>query len=167
MSDDGKPTAEDRGVYRRGATVDVRAIHQVDLAVFGEGFAYPYHTLRQLFDLFGELSVVVLDDGEIVGYALISPVNGEDADSGTAWLLGLAVVPESRGQGYGIGLLACALDLCQEAGIRTLKTTARPTNAAARQLFERAGFRSVFDDGASYFGSGEPREVLRLELLPE
>jgi len=160
MSNDPEPSA---GGYRSGGVDDLPAIQRVDVAVFGKDLAYPYFVLRQLFDLFKEYSVVVDDDGEIVGYALIGVEPGSDASPAVAWLLGLGVVPEHRCQGYGGELLSRALDLCEKAGIRTVKITVRPTNASANKLYEKAGFRTVHAEN-TYFGPGEPRDVLCLEL---
>jgi ribosomal protein S18 acetylase RimI-like enzyme len=163
MSNDPEPSAGHRGVYRRGEVADLPAIQRVDEAVFGETVAYPFFVLRQLVDLFKEYSVVVLDGEEIVGYALIGVEPGTDASSDVAWLLGLGVVPECRGRGYGPELLARALDLCDKAGIRTVKITVRPTNESAKRLYRKAGFVPVHAED-TYFGPDEPRDVLRLEL---
>ena len=163
MSNDPEPSAGRRGSYRCGEVADLPAIQQVDEAVFGEGLAYPYFVLRQLFDLFKEYSVVVTDNDKIVGYALIGIEPGKDASPDVAWLLGLGVVPAARGNGYGKELLARALDLCEKTDVGTVKITVRPTNATARGIYEEAGFKPMHTEDA-YFGPDQPRDVLRLEL---
>jgi ribosomal-protein-alanine N-acetyltransferase len=163
MSNDPEPSAGRRGVYRCGEVADLPAIQRVDEAVFGEGLAYPYFVLRQLFDLFKHYSVVVLDNDQIVGYALLGVEPGKDDSTDVAWLLGLGVVPDFRGRGYGKELLGQTLDLCRKAKIDTMKITVRPTNESANKLYQRAGFTPVHAEEA-YFGPGQARDVLCLDL---
>lgn len=167
MSNESEPAARRGVVFRSAEITDLRSVLDVDVAVFGKELAYPYFVLRQLFDLFKDFSVVVVEDGRIVGYALVGVEPGDEPSpvSDVAWLLGLGVVPEARGRGYGKRLLDRALELCTKAGISEAKITVRPTNETAKKIYEKAGFAPT-DAEDDYFGPDQPRQVLTLRLEP-
>lgn len=145
-------------VCRQARLEDLADIKSLDDAVFADK-PYPYFVVRQLFDVHGEHCVVAEADGAIHGYALVA----FEPSRSTAWLLSLAVLPDSRKRGYGRALMDEAIEICQNADIKRMKITVRPTNDDAYRLYERLGFRPVGTDEA-YFGADEARDVLCLQI---
>lgn len=143
-------------VFRLAAVADLDQITEVDGAVFGD-MEYPYFVLRQLYDVCTGLCVVAEVDGVVRGYALAAV----EPFQRTAWLLGLAVLPEHRGAGHGAELLGRVLDLCGKVPVDLVKITVRPTNQSAYRIYAAAGFEEVDGDmEEACFGHGEPRSVL-------
>jgi ribosomal protein S18 acetylase RimI-like enzyme len=116
-----------------------------------------------LFDLFRDYSVVIVQDDEIVGYLLAGAEPAQSGAPDIGWLLGLGVLPEACGRGFGRQLLTRCLDLRASAGIDSLKIAVRPTNASANQLFMESGFERLYDE-VDYFGPDQPRSVLCPDL---
>ncbi len=69
------------------------------------------------------------------GFALYRTVSGE------AELLTISVLPEARRSGIGAGLLAACEDGARAAGAARLFLEGAAGNAAARALYDRAGYR--------------------------
>lgn len=98
---------------------------------------------------------VVCDDaGEPLGYALGWWVVDE------LQLLAIGVLPELRGRGLGRALLTHLLAHTRAAGGRRVILEVASRNAAARRLYESAGF-SVFNVRRAYYRSGE--DALEME----
>lgn len=97
---------------------------------------------------------------EIVGYFVGRAVAGEGE------ILNLAVVPELRGQGLGRWLLEEGLGRLREAGVGEVFLEVRASNAAARALYRRRGFREVGRRREYYRHPVEDALVLRLGLAP-
>jgi ribosomal protein S18 acetylase RimI-like enzyme len=57
-----------------------------------------------------------------------------------AWIEDVVVDEAARGQGVGTVLTREALRLAQEAGVRTVDLSTRPSRVAAGRLYEREGF---------------------------
>ena len=76
-------------------------------------------------------------DGQIAGYAIMSM--GADE----AHLLNLCVDPGRHGMGLGDHLLNFMLDFAQTHNAVTTFLEVRPSNAAARQFYEKRGFVEV------------------------
>jgi ribosomal-protein-alanine N-acetyltransferase len=83
-------------------------------------------------------------DAELIGYfvLLIGP--------GEAHLLNLSVAAARQRRGYGAALLREVLRIAHERGAAQLFLEVRPSNIAARGLYESFGFRSVGLRGAYY-----------------
>jgi ribosomal-protein-alanine N-acetyltransferase len=81
---------------------------------------------------------------ELVGYfvLLIGP--------GEAHLLNLSVAAAHQRRRHGAALLREALRIAHEHGAARLFLEVRPSNVAARRLYERFGFRAVGMRGAYY-----------------
>jgi ribosomal protein S18 acetylase RimI-like enzyme len=79
-----------------------------------------------------------------------------------ARIYSLAVRPEARGQGVAARLIKASRDLAREAGCDRLRLEVRLSNAAARRLYEREGFRlrKRLED---YYEDGET--ALQLEAV--
>ncbi|MGW1158144.1 GNAT family N-acetyltransferase [Streptomyces sp. NPDC002513] len=155
--------ARKRPVRMRGVTeADLPELHRLDREVFQE-VAYPYFMLRQLFDMYAA-HLLVLDDGQAFqGYVLAGTGRG----SGLCWVLGLGVARERRGEGLGRRLMLEMLRRLRDDGVREVRLTVDPTNAAAIALYKSSGFSPAAPEGGlrrDYFGPGEHRLVLELSL---
>ena len=87
--------------------------------------------------------LVALDaDGQVLGWAALSPVSGRCVYGGVAEV-SLYVAEAARGQGLGRQLLAALIIESEENGIWTLQAGIFAENTASRQLHTAAGFRTV------------------------
>ena len=86
--------------------------------------------------------VAVDGDGEVVGWAALSPMSGRAVYSGVAWE-SVYVAPEAQGRGVGSALLATIVAASEAAGVWTLQAGVLTENAASLAVHERAGFRRV------------------------
>jgi len=82
------------------------------------------------------LSQVLRNGDEMLGLALMT-----DIAPGIGHLVQLAVDPSARGARLGEALVARACALLQRASYQTLTLMVSERNAAARALYDRAGFR--------------------------
>jgi len=57
--------------------------------------------------------------------------------------LGMALIPESRGQGLGTALMKELFRGMKERGIQKVSLSVAPDNAAAMKLYERFGFQEA------------------------
>ncbi len=88
------------------------------------------------------LRLVAEHDGEIVGWAALSPTSRRACYSGVAEE-SVYVSEQARGQGVGTALLGELVSRAGEAGIWTIQTSIFPENAASVALHRRCGFRVV------------------------
>lgn len=63
--------------------------------------------------------------------------------------LGMALIPESRGQGLGTALMKELFRGMKERGIQKVSLSVAPENAAAMKLYERFGFQEAGMCGTS------------------
>lgn len=63
--------------------------------------------------------------------------------------LGMALLPESRGQGLGTALMKELFRGMKERGIQKVSLSVAPENMAAMKLYERFGFQEVGMSGTS------------------
>lgn len=152
-----------RLVLRGALESDLPELRRLDEEVFQE-VAYPAFLLRQLYDVYAE-HFLVLDDGAggLRGYVLAATTAfGRDS-----WILGLCVTEGDRRHGLGRELMTEILARLRQDGIDTVRLTVEPANRAAILLYRSLGFTPEEPDGGlrrDYFGPGEHRQVLRLEL---
>jgi [ribosomal protein S18]-alanine N-acetyltransferase len=153
MSTDNRTVAP--GVcIRPAAPTDFESLHEVDGRVFGE-LAYPYFTLRQLFDAFQDCWLVAASPTALVGYSFGVP----STDHTYAWLFGLAVDPNHRGLGHGTRLTERSLHLLATMGVEQVHLTVEPDNDMAIRLYRRFGF-SESGYRKNYFGPADHRLVM-------
>lgn len=80
----------------------------------------------------------VLEQGnEVIGYAVMSVGAGE------AHVLNVCVRPEARGQGHGRMLMNELIDQARLLGADMLLLEVRPSNLAARALYDKLGFNEL------------------------
>jgi L-amino acid N-acyltransferase YncA len=90
----------------------------------------------------GEELLVAEEDGEVVGFAALSPVSRRDAYRGVAENT-VDVSARARGRGVGSALLNELVRRSEDAGIWTIQTSIFPENLASLAVHMRAGFRVV------------------------
>lgn len=119
------------------AVVNVRRVWRA--AVFrGLALRWVARWIRGLYRLPLRSSAILLED-QIAGWRS-SCRSTADCPSR---ILSIAVAPEWRGRGVGTALLKAGLARLRRAGARCVRLEVRPTNVAARRMYERAGFRDV------------------------
>jgi ribosomal protein S18 acetylase RimI-like enzyme len=79
------------------------------------------------------------DDGAIIGSLTL--VLFRTPTGARAWIEDVVVDKSARGQGAGEALVAEAIRLAADAGVRTVDLTSRPSRDAANALYEKIGFR--------------------------
>jgi L-amino acid N-acyltransferase YncA len=88
------------------------------------------------------LRLVAESDGEVVGWAALSPYSDRRCYRGVAEE-SVYVAASARGTGVGRALLDALIAQSEAAGIWTLLAGIFPENTASLALHERAGFRVV------------------------
>jgi len=117
------------------------------------------------------LSLVCLDDEQVLGWAAISRISTRKVYQGVGEL-SLYVGPESQGQGIGKMLMEEIIAESEKAGFWTLQAGIFPENIPSKNLHISFGFRVVGERrkiGKMTYGShaGEWRDVLLLERRKE
>ena len=87
-----------------------------------------------------ELSFVALDDGRVVGYAVLGK---HTEDTYTHWMTGVA--RSARGRGIALALKQTQIAAARAAGLRALQTQNDLGNAPMRRVNERLGYRRRFE----------------------
>lgn len=84
--------------------------------------------------------LVARRDGQIVGWAALSPVSSRCVYAGVAEN-SIYIAEAARGRGIGKALLSALIEASERAGIWTLQTGIFPENSASVRLHESCGFR--------------------------
>lgn len=86
--------------------------------------------------------IVIADAEDVgpVGYAWLA-LEGPDVSS--AWIHDISIDEEQRGKGYGRALLNGLEQVAREHGHESIALSVFAGNDYARQLYERAGFKST------------------------
>lgn len=93
---------------------------------------------------------------ELVGYFVLLVAAGE------GHLLNLSVAAARQGQGHGSSLLSAAMRIAEGGGARHIFLEVRPTNAGAKALYSRFGFRQVAVRPGYYPAHGGREDALVL-----
>jgi L-amino acid N-acyltransferase YncA len=105
---------------------------------------------------------VAEEDGQVVGWAALSPVSERCVYQGVAEN-SVYVDPRAQGRGVGRALLTRLVEDAERAGIWTIQTGIFPENEASIALHRRCGFRVVGLRERIGRLDGEWRDVLLLE----
>lgn len=109
-----------------------------------------------------EPRLVARADGEVVGWAALSPVSDRCVYGGVAEV-SVYVAGHRRGKGVGSRLLAALIAASESAGIWTLQAGIFPENEASVAVHLRHGFREVGRRERLGRLDGRWRDVLLLE----
>jgi|SRR2546426_920217 len=105
-------------------------------AIFG--FPSEVRTLRRLARTVPWTALVLVLGERVEGYCFFRIYPGK-----RALLLSMAVDPERTGRGYGRAILSFALDVLENAGIRTVELEVEPENTRAQNLYLAFGFKPM------------------------
>jgi L-amino acid N-acyltransferase YncA len=134
--------------------VEIRAMTATDWpaveAIYAEGIATrqaTFETDTPTWDEFDagrlrEHRFVAVDDGDVIGWAALSPTSPRACYAGVAEH-SVYVAEGSRGRGIGRALMTALLARADAEGIWTIQTSVFPDNGASLTLHERLGFRVV------------------------
>jgi ribosomal-protein-alanine N-acetyltransferase len=100
---------------------------------------------------------VILQDGRIAGYGVMSAAAGE------SHILNLCVDPDRRRRGLGRALLTYLLQDAAAAGAQTMLLEVRPSNAAGIALYEQMGFKRIGMRKDYYPARGGREDAIMLE----
>ena len=140
--------------------------------IFEEGIATGQATFETVapswdgWDGAHSLGLVAEEDGEVLGWAALSPYSPRPAYSGVAEE-SVYVAAQARGRGVGRALLKALVDRSERAGIWTLQAGVFPENRASVTLHLGCGFRVVGVRERIGRLNGEWRDVLLLERRSE
>ena len=140
--------------------------------IFEEGIATGQATFEtvapswEAWDGAHSLGLVAEEDGEVLGWAALSPYSPRPAYSGVAEE-SVYVAARARGRGVGRALLKALVDRSERAGIWTLQAGVFPENRASVTLHLGCGFRVVGVRERIGRLNGEWRDVLLLERRSE
>jgi ribosomal-protein-alanine N-acetyltransferase len=129
------------------------------LAIERVSFPTPWseRTFRNLMRRANARLWVAESGAGVLGYA-VAWFAGPEAELG-----GLAVTPEARRRGIGRTLVKAVLEDARSCGIRLVFLEVRESNAAARRLYERAGFETVGRRPGYYVSPVEDALVMSIE----
>jgi L-amino acid N-acyltransferase YncA len=166
-----------QGEARKGGPVLIRKLTEKDWpavrSIFEEGIATGQATFEteapSWEDWDGAHSLgglVAAEDGEVVGWAALSPYSARPVYAGVAEE-SIYVAAGARGRGVGRALLEALIDRSERAGIWTLEAGVFPENRASVTLHLACGFRAVGLRERIGRLNGEWRDVLLLERRSE
>ena len=89
-----------------------------------------------------EHRLVACEEGDVVGWAALSPTSGRPAYAGVTEV-SVYVAARARGRGVGRALLAALVESARAGGLWTLQAGIFPENEASLALHRSAGFREV------------------------
>jgi L-amino acid N-acyltransferase YncA len=140
--------------------------------IFEEGIATGQATFEteapswEAWDGAHSAALVAEEDGEVVGWAALSPYSPRACYAGVAEE-SVYVAARARGRGVGRALLETLVDHSEEAGIWTLEAGVFPENRASVTLHLGCGFRAVGLRERIGRLNGEWRDVLLMERRSE
>lgn len=147
----------DRFPIRRATAADLAGLAQLEEASFSDPWSS--EMIAEALAAAGTVALLATDDdGRVIGSVL-----GREA-AGEAEILTLAVDPGLRGHGLGRRLLAVVLDELAADGASTVWLEVRPSNLAARRMYQAAGFVATGMRRGYYRRPTEDALILSLQL---
>lgn len=155
--------------------MEVRALHPTDWPrvseIYREGIESGNATFETVAPAWGawnasrhpSVRLVMVDDGDVIGFATVSPVSKRPVYAGVAEVM-VYVAARARGQGVGSRLLEALVEASEAAGIWTLQAGIFPENIASIRAHERVGFRLIGRfERIGRFHDGRWRDTVLLE----
>jgi len=102
-------------------------------------------------------------DGQIIGSIAI---DGSEAQSKGARLRWLIVAPGFQGRGTGTRLVESALKFCADRGFGKIYLTTFAGLDAARHIYEKTGFRLVFEERGDFWGGPQLEQRFEKNTYP-
>ncbi|MGE3841900.1 MAG: ribosomal protein S18-alanine N-acetyltransferase [Vicinamibacterales bacterium] len=136
---------------------DLPGIHEVDLASFTNPWTPDMFRAEARSDI-ARVYVYRVSTGQIIGYCAVWFVVDE------MHINNLAVLPEWRHQGAATSLLAHAFQQARRAGAVRATLEVRASNAPARRLYGKVGFRESGVRKGYYTSPGEDAVILWCDL---
>ena len=138
---------------------DVEAVHAIEVACFKTPWSK-----KSFYDEVTENAcaryMVVREDGVAIAYAGVWFVLDE------GHITNIAVRPDRRGQGYGEMVTRGMIQLAADSGMNWMTLEVRRSNRAARNLYEKLGFKEI-GCRRRYYENTEDAILMALEELPE
>ena len=147
-------SARDDALVRPMRTADLPAVMEVARASLPQPWSEPVWR-EELASVFG-LYLVLQQGSDVSGFVGVKRVADE------AHVMTLAVPPGSRRRGRGRALVLAAFADPALAGVRRVYLEVRPSNAAARALYDSLGFRET-GRRKNYYGD-EDALLMTLDL---
>ena len=142
-------------------------------AIFEEGIATRLATFETLAPSWGQwdgahlpLRLVAEEDGDVVGWAAITPYSERECYRGVAES-SVYVAARARGRGIGRALMERLVRDSEEAGFWTLQAGVFPENSESLALHVQCGFRVVGTQEKLGRLDGVWRDVVVLERRSE
>ena len=128
-----------RELGRASVMSSVGPIRQTTPALAGAA----YDRLDEIVTSQSHVALIASDDGRRVGFVLLlDQLPDEVTLTDQAFLAYMAVEPHRQGAGVGAKLLAAAEDEARRRGLPYMALMVTEENAAARRLYERAGYQT-------------------------
>ena len=140
---------------------DLEAVHAIEVRAYP--FPWTLGIFRDCLHADYQAWVLLLHDGEVIGYFMMSLAAGE------AHLLTVCVAPEQQGRGYGRTLLRAILQIARGRGAQRVFLEVRPSNTGAIALYFDEGFNEI-GRRPRYYPAKVGREdalVMAIELLAD
>lgn len=147
---------EARAAYRRMQPVDVDAVVAIEVTVY----SHPWTTGNFTDSLSAGYECWVQEEaGEMVAYAVMMVAAGE------AHLLNLSVAAPHQRRGHGKDFVRFLAGVARQGGAERLYLEVRPSNLAARGLYQRMGFSQIGMRRGYYPAIGGREDALVMELV--
>ena len=143
--------------YRRMTEADLEAVMMIENVIY----THPW-TRGNFADSLraGSHCWVMELHGVIAGYAVLNIAAGE------GHLLNLSISAAWQGRGLGRALLFYLIDFMKESAVSVLFLEVRVSNAAARALYTKAGFREIGMRRGYYPAHDAREDAIVLEYKP-
>lgn len=143
-----RPLERRPAVVRRMGHEDLAAVSDIERRSYD--FPWSHGVFRDCL-LAGYNCLVLMQDEQTIGYAILSVAGGE------AHILNLCIDPKHRSLGYGGRLLDEMLAIARAAEVTEIFLEVRPSNVAAIKLYRKKGFHQIANR-PSYYQATDGRE---------
>lgn len=154
MNDTG--ICDEISIRRYNEKTDYEEVFNIENSRLKEDYSVSVF-LRQAAILHPSTFLVAEMDKRITGYTIGAFVH---ENSGAAWIIRLAVLPEFRRKGIGKKLFGALISRLVYNGAKEIMLTVSPDNMPARLIYQEYGFHTVREI-RDYFGKGEDRLIKR------